>query len=277
MCTWHGPLCTPSGVGKPWRLRLLAQERHLVVEEVADVAGRRRRPAPADVMQVPPSGLRVRADRRQRQDALRASRPRRVGVADDRLEVDLDQLVGEVLLASGTRAAPDSCRPSSRRSCRRWRSRHRPATRRMFSMIRSKVPWPPRSGRIRLCVSRSPSSVILTPCSPNGSSRSTTSWCQQQAVGDDADRPSATPRACVALPQPLGQVVHHRQIQQRLAAEERQHELLGPHAIELALDPVATLAAPSRATSCRRTCCSRRDRPGSSSRRRSCTAASSAP
>ena len=118
--------------------------------------------------------------------------PRR---ADDRLEVDLDQLVGELLLASGTRAAPDSCRPSSRRSCRRSRSGTRPATARMFSTIRSKVPWPPRSGRIRLWVSRSPSSVIFTPFSPNGSSRSTTSSVSSRPLVMML-MTSSTPRAC---------------------------------------------------------------------------------
>ena len=49
------------------------------------------------------------------------------------------------------------------------------ATRRMFSMIRSKVPWPPRSGRMRSCVSRSPSSVTFTPVNPSGTMHSTTS------------------------------------------------------------------------------------------------------
>ena len=38
-------------------LGLLAQERHLVVEEVAGVARRAPPPAPADVMHVPPSGF----------------------------------------------------------------------------------------------------------------------------------------------------------------------------------------------------------------------------
>ena len=59
---------------------------------------------------------------------------------------------------------------------------HLPATRRMFSMIRSNVPWPPRSGRMRLCVSRSPSSVIFTPRSPNGSMRSTTLRCSSRPL-----------------------------------------------------------------------------------------------
>ena len=195
--------------------------------------------------------------------------------ADDRLEVDLHELVGEVLLARGTRAAPDSCRPSVSSKLPPMAMRQRPATLRMFSMIRSNVPWPPRSGRIRLCVSRSPSSVILMPFSPNGSSRSTTSGVSSRPLVMMVidHRHAARLRR---VPQPLGQVVHHRQVQQRLAAEERQHELLGVHAIELALDPVADTRRASRATSSRRTCCSRRDRPGSSSRRRSCTAASSA-
>ena len=158
-------------------------------------------------------------------------------VADDRLEVHLRRACRRTPARAGSRAAPDSCRPSSRRSCRRWRCGTRPATRRMFSTMRSKVPWPPRSGRIRLCVSRSPSSVILTPFRPNGSIRSTTSGVSSRPLvmmliaHADAAR-------LAALPHALGQVVHHRQVQQRLAAEERQHELLGLDAIELALDPV---------------------------------------
>ena len=116
----------------------------------------------------------------------------------------------------------------------------RPATLRMFSIRRSNVPWPPRSGRIRLCVSRSPSSVILMPRSPYGSSRSTTSGVSSSPLVMTLID-IGTPRACVRRPELLGQVVHHRQIEERLAAEERQLEGFGMHAIELALDPVGDL------------------------------------
>ena len=44
------------------------------------------------------------------------------------------------------------------------------------------------------------------------------------------------------LPQPLGDRVHHRQIEERFAAEEREHQLLRAHTIELALDPIADAA-----------------------------------
>ena len=40
------------------------------------------------------------------------------------------------------------------------------------------------------------------------------------------------------VPRALGDVVHHRQVQQRLAAEEHDDQALGLHAIQLALDPV---------------------------------------
>ena len=42
---------------------------------------------------------------------------------------------------------------------------------------------------------------------------------------------------CRRLPQPLGQVIQHRQVQQRFAAEEGQHESLGVDPVHLALDP----------------------------------------
>ena len=51
----------------------------------------------------------------------------------------------------------------------------RSATARVFAMILSNVPCPPRSGRDLLCASRSPSSVILMPFNPSGLSRSTIS------------------------------------------------------------------------------------------------------
>ena len=59
---------------------------------------------------------------------------------------------------------------------------------------------------------------------------------QQQAVGDDAHRLLHAARLRRA-PRALGHVVHHRQIQERLAAEERDDERLGLQAVELALDP----------------------------------------
>ena len=99
--------------------------------------------------------------------------------------------------------------------------RHFPATCRMFWTILSKVPWPPRSGRIRLWVSRSPSSVTLTPFRPSGTRRST--------IAGVSSRPLVmmlivirTPRCRQLAGQPLGEVEQHRQVEQRLAAEERQ-------------------------------------------------------
>ena len=89
--------------------------------------------------------------------------------------------------------------------------------------MRSKVPWPPRSGRIRLWVSRSPSSVIFTPRRPNGSSRSTISGVSSSPLVMML-MPRSMPRARRRAVQPLGQVVHDRQIEQRLAAEEHQGE-----------------------------------------------------
>ena len=47
-----------------------------------------------------------------------------------------------------------------------------------------------------------------------------------------------TPRAWLASPGTLGQLVHHRDIQQRLAAEEHHRQPLRLHAIQLAFDPL---------------------------------------
>ncbi len=80
-----------------------------------------------------------------------------------------------------------------------------------------------------------------------------------------------------SLRQPLGEVVDDRQVQQRLAAEERQREALRPRSRPSVPRSTPRPAPRSPSTSSRRSCCTRRDRPGCSSRRRSCTAASSAP
>ena len=59
---------------------------------------------------------------------------------------------------------------------------------------------------------------------------------QQQSVGDDArHHPHAAGAGC--RPQAIGQVVHYRQIQQRLATEEGDDKPLGADPIDLAFDP----------------------------------------
>ena len=110
------------------------------------------------------------------------------------------------------------------------------ATSRTFSMILSKVPCRPRSGRIRLCVSRSPSSVIFTPLQAVGCQPIDDLGREQEAVGDDAD----VLRDAALLAQrvtPLGQVVGDRQVEQRLTSEQREHEFLGPQRVQTLLDP----------------------------------------
>jgi hypothetical protein len=59
---------------------------------------------------------------------------------------------------------------------------------------------------------------------------------QQEAVGDHR-HDLRQPALRRGEPEPLGQVVEDRQVEERLPAKERQHELLGPHAIHLAFDP----------------------------------------
>ena len=143
------------------------------------VARRRRRRSPTDVMQVPPSGLPSRRSCRPASAAACPCRRRRErsasGFRTIGLKLTLTSLSANSCSLQEVEQRRVSCRPSSRRSCRRSRSGTRRRRARMFSMMRSNVPWPPRSGRIRLWVSRSPSSVIFTPRSPNGSRRSTTS------------------------------------------------------------------------------------------------------
>ncbi len=59
---------------------------------------------------------------------------------------------------------------------------------------------------------------------------------EQQAVGDDADAEIDAARRGRPV-QPLGEVVHHRQVEQRFAAEEHQRDVFRGDAIHLALDP----------------------------------------
>ena len=94
--------------------------------------------------------LAARADDGQRNHALGLLRLR---LADDRLERDPRELVGEVLLLRKSRSAGIAVdRALVEVAADRDAALARPRAR-TFSMILSKVPWPPRSGRIRLCVS----------------------------------------------------------------------------------------------------------------------------
>ena len=221
---------TPSRVGKP-RFRVSSRRKPIVSstkwQRVAGARPPSAPPAPATVMHVPPSGAPSAATARQRDDAVDARRlgggrtasgPRRPITG---LKLTLASLRREILRRRGSRAAPGSCRRCRRRSCRRSRWRHLPATARTLATILSKVPWPPRSGRLRSCAALSPSSVTLTPVRPNGSSRSTTSGVSSRPLVmmliDSADAASRGGGVDV-----LGEVVDDRQVEQRLAAEERQ-------------------------------------------------------
>ena len=187
MCTWHGPVCTPS---RRREAVPLASPRGGTTSSRRGSGTmsqrRRRRPRRPPSCRCRPSGLPSAPTGDQRQDALRLRRgsaSRTIG-----LKLTFTSLSAKSCSRQEVEQRRDSCRPSSRRSCRRSRCGTRPATCRMFSMMRSNVPWPPRSGRIRLCVSRSPSSVILTPFSPKRQQPIDDLRRQQQAVGDDADR-----------------------------------------------------------------------------------------
>ena len=119
----HGPMCTPSMVGKPRffvssrRNDIWSSSKLQLSQTLVRRAGRRHARAV--------ERLRVSAHRRER-DELGAARGgrRRDGVlapADDRLERHLRQLIGELLLAQEIEQRRDSCRRCRRRSCRRWR------------------------------------------------------------------------------------------------------------------------------------------------------------
>ena len=111
-------------------LRFLAQERHLVVDEVAAVAAARRlTAAPADVMHAPPSGLSLPRRPRQR-NALAAGRGRR-RLSSSRmtgLNATFDSCVGEVLRREEVEQRRIGVGRLHRRSCRRSAIRVRSAT-----------------------------------------------------------------------------------------------------------------------------------------------------
>ena len=261
------------GVGKPWRF--VSSRRNVIwsSSEVARVAGDAARPRRPTSCRCRSSGFFAVAPTGISGMMPLARRRRR---ADDRLEVHLHELVGEVLRAQELEQRRIAVRPTLSSKLPPIAIRQRPATCRMFSTMRSKVPWPPRSGRIRLCVSRSPSSVILMPLQAERQHPVDHVRRQQQAVGDDVDERSHAARLRRRAT-PLGQ---RRTSPAGSAAARRRRT--SARTSRAGRDPARARssrrrAPPSRATSCRRTCCSRRDRPGSSSRRRSCTAASSAP
>ena len=110
------------------------------------------------------------------------------------------------------------------------------ATRRMFSMIRSKVPWPPRSGRMRSCVSRSPSSVTFTPVSPSGTMHSTISGVSSRPLVMMLTD-CLTPRDAACFEDRPAISNMRRHVQQRLAAEEREHQPARLHLVDLLRDP----------------------------------------
>ena len=273
-CLWisHGPMCTPSTVWKP---------RFVVSSRRNDIFSSRKWHVSQLLVAVarprPPTSCRCRsAACLPSPTAVSGMNPLGccgLRLADDRLERDLRQLVGELLLAQEVeqrriavdRGLVEVAADRDPAPC--------PATWRMFWRILSNVPWPPRSGRMRLCVSRSPSSVTLTPFRPNGTRRSTTSGVSSRPLVMMLITMLHAARLA-GLPQPLGQVVHDRQIQERLAAEERQREALGRDARRGAPRSIRRRAPRCPSTSSPRSCCTRRDRPGCSSRTRSCTAAS---
>ena len=96
----------------------------------------------------------------------------------------------------------------------------------MLLRILSNVPWPPRSG---------PHAVVRVAVAVERdlhAERAERRRADRRPPGVSS-RPLVmmlitmlTPRASQAFRQALGQVVHHRQVQQRLAAEERQREAL---------------------------------------------------
>ena len=62
-------------------------------------------------------------------------------------------------------------------------------------------------------------------------------WCEQQAVGDDVHH-HADAACATRLRHALGQVIHDRQVQERLTAKERQREALWRDRVHAPLDPL---------------------------------------
>ena len=192
-------------------------------------------------------------------------------VPDDRLEVDVHQLVREVLLAEEVDEAGEAVRRALVEVAADGDAGtagdapdvlDEPIERALSAAKR-----PHAVVRVAIAVERdldAPQPVRQQSIDHLGR--------QQQSVGDDADlhRHAAQLRAS---PELLGEVIHDREIQERLAAEKREHECSRDARDRARAQSSPQPSRPSRASSCRQTCCNRRDRPGSSSRTRSCTAA----
>ena len=234
MCTWHGPFVHAVAGREAVTLRFLAEERHLLVQRSRTSRTPRRRPLPTEVMQVPPSGLPSAPTGSAGASPFgrRRLRSRMIG-----LKLTLTSWSAKSCVAEEIEQRRDSCRPSSRRSCRRWRCGRGRRRARMFSMMRSKVPWPPRSGRIRLCVSlvaveRDLDAVQAERQQPIDDLRR-----QQQAVGDDVDaQRRRRARRAARHARSARQYITGR-LSSGSPPKNISDELLGTDAIELALDP----------------------------------------
>ena len=181
----QGPMCTPSAVLKP-RFFVSSRRNDIFSSTKLHVSQTRLTPVPAEVMHAPFSGLSGVPSAPTTVSGMMPSRLRRL-LADDRLEGDLRQPRREVLRREEVEQRRVASRPCRPRSCRRSAMLVMSATARVLAMIRSKVPWPPRSGRERLCASRSPSSVILMPFRPSGLQPLDHLAREQQPVRDDVD------------------------------------------------------------------------------------------
>ena len=209
--------------------RFLPQERELVVEHVARIA--RRAGARADRRHARAVQLVLRRDRHERDDPLRRHR---LG-PDDRLEEDLRELVREVLLfeeLEERRIAVDGALVEIAPDGDAAFARDLPDV--FDDPIESALAAAQRPHavvRVAIAVERD-----LDAVQPERQHPVDDLMREEQAVGDDVD----VHRHLTSLsrfPHPLRDFVHDGQVQQRLAAEEREHELSGTDAIELARHP----------------------------------------
>ena len=212
--------------------RFLAQIRHLLVEEVAVVAGTRhagpgRRHARAA------ERLPVRADRGQCECAFHLGGLRRL---DDWLERDLGELVGEVLLAQEVEqrgVAVDRLLvevAADRDSRLAGDLPH--VLEDLVERALAAAQRPHLVVGVAIAVERDLDPVQAQRRQPIDDRRR-----QQQPVGDDVDHHPHTAHAA-ALGEALGQVEQNRQVEERLAAEERQREARRGHRVQPLLGPL---------------------------------------
>ena len=219
----HGPMCTPSTVVNP-RFFVSSRRNAIFSSTKLQVSQTRLTPVPADVMHAPFSGLPSAPTDGQRDHALGCAGffSRMIG-----LKVTFASLSRELLLREEVEQRRIAVgRVDSSKlppiAIRRQVGDRADVRDDLVERALAAAQRPHPVVRVAVAVERDLDAVQAAAAL----SRSTISRRQQQAVGDDVDQHADAARLRTPRQQPLGEVVEHRQVQQRLAAEERQHEAL---------------------------------------------------